>query len=91
MNVPIETAPSVSRNKTKLSNEFVTASDKKDHRCEFTVTIKRKMINGKEVVAGCINKWDYTAGGSPMVEETTSKTAFANQVKEKVLEAFDQL
>lgn len=89
--IPVATAPSVSRNKTKLSQEFVTASDKRDCRVEFTITVKKKMINGKEVVAGCINKYDYTAGNPPMVEEITNKTTFANMVKDKILAAFDQL
>jgi hypothetical protein len=88
--IPVASAPSFSKNKAKLAQEFVTASDKKDHRCEFSITVKKKMINGKEVIAGCINKYDYSPT-SPMVEEITNKSTFANMVKEKVLAAFDEL
>ena len=89
--IPTATAPSMSRNKAKISNEFVSASDKKDHRVEFSIIIKKKMINGKEIITGCINKWNNIAEPDAMVDEITNKTIFANHVKDNIIEAFDNL
>lgn len=89
--IPVANVPSISRNKAKLSQEFITVSDKKDKRVSFNVVIKRKLIDGKEVVAGCIDKYDYSLGNQPMVEETTNKNKFISLLKDKVSAIFDEL
>ena len=89
--IPVASAPSTSRNKAKMTQEFVTASDKKQNRCNFDVTIKKKMVNGKETKVGTLHKYGDFTDNQHMDEEFTNSTKFAAMVKDKILLAFDEL
>ena len=90
--IPYASTPGSSANKSKLAGEMVTASDVKQHRCNFDISIEKKRVDGKDVVCYRVNNYNQPFNqAQPLHEEYTDGVKFANDIKEAILSAGDKL
>ena len=82
--IPYASVPGMSRSKQSVLNELVSTSDKRSHRCSFSINVEKRKIDGETKVVYCVNNYNY-AINEPLKEEYTDVAKFADDVKTAIL------
>ena len=93
MGIEYKDAPGMlSRNKSKMTAALST-NEKKQNRCNFSVDIEKKMLDGQPVVVCRMNNYMCFSIGNtqPLQEEFTDVKKFAQAIHDKIVTVGDEL
>ena len=94
MGIEYKDAPGMlSRNKSKMAAALST-NEKKQNRCNFSVEIEKKMLDGQPVVVCRINYYmcyPIIGNTQPLQEEFTDVKKFAQAIHDKIVTVGEEL
>lgn len=79
----VASSPTKSRNKKKMSS-VLSKYEKNEHAASFRVEVRKKIIDGNEVITAKVCRDRYDGGAEPLQKEYTDMAKFKKDLVDQV-------